>query len=92
MFVRKESGPVEVSLPNGDRLNRSDLPPKKTKRWVARLKKVVVDAVEHGLISKEEAMSLYDLSSEELESWVDLSKNHGGAALRATALQKYRQL
>lgn len=92
MFVRKETGPVEVTLPNGRKLNRSDLPAKTTKRWVARLKMTVVNAVENGLLTQEEAMSMYDLSQEELASWMTLSQMHGGAALRATALQKYRQL
>ena len=92
MFTRKETGPIEVDLPNGRKLNRSDLPPKTTKRWVARHKAVVVDAVTYGLVSAKEACELYGLSTEELDSWVALSKTHGAGALKATALQKYRQL
>lgn len=90
MYIKKETGPIEVSLPNGAKLNRSDLPDRATKRWVSRLKMVVVQAVKYGLISVEEACDLYDLSREELLSWVALSENHGAIALRATALKRYR--
>lgn len=90
MFVKKEIGPIEVTLPSGRRLNRSDLPPKSTVRWVARLKAVVVDAVMHGLITRTEACQMYGLSDEELDGWMVLSSSHGIEALRATALQKYR--
>lgn len=90
MYIKKETGPIEVALPNGRRLNRSDLPDRSTKRWVSRLKMVVVQAVKYDLISSDEACELYELSKEELESWVSLSENHGAIALRATALKRYR--
>lgn len=90
MFTRKENGPIEVTLPNGRRLNRSDLPPKTTKRWVARHKAVVVEAVSHGLLTMDEACSNYGLSREELDSWIVLARSHGAGALKATALQRYR--
>lgn len=92
MYLKKEIGPIEVSLPDGRKLNRSDLPAKTTKRWVAKLKFKVVEAVQHGLISEDEAKQMYQISEEELDSWVSLSSSNGAAALRATALQKYRQL
>lgn len=90
MYMKKETGPVEVILPNGQRLNRSDLPLRSTTRWVSRLKMVVVQAVDHGLISAKEACEMYDLSQEELSSWQELSGQHGAIALRATALKRYR--
>ncbi|PIB24664.1 hypothetical protein BFP76_05635 [Amylibacter kogurei] len=90
MFTKKEIGPIEVSLPDGSKLNRSDLPAKDTKRWVARLKLVIVQAVVHGLITHEEACEIYALSSEELESWILLSEKDGSIALKATALKEYR--
>jgi hypothetical protein len=35
---------------------------------------------------------MYRLSEEELEIWRSAVRNHGAAALRVTAIQKYRQL
>jgi hypothetical protein len=92
MYIRRVKGPVSVTLPDGSKLTRSDLPPANTKRWVARRKATVVAAVDHGLLEPEEACTLYQLSSEELEIWRAAVKRYGAAALRVTALQKYRQL
>ena len=92
MYIRKEQGPLFITLADGSKLSRSDLPPKDTSRWVARRKARVVMAVVGGLITQKEACNLYDLSTDELDSWCIAVKKHGTAALRATALQKYRQL
>ena len=92
MYIRREKGPVYVVLPDGSKLTRSDLPPPNTKRWVARRKATVVAAVDHGLIEPTEACSMYRLSDEELELWRSAVHKHGAAALRVTAIQKYRQL
>jgi Protein of unknown function (DUF1153) len=92
MYIRREKGPVFVELPDGSKLTRSDLPPINTKRWVARRKATVVAAVDHGLLDAKEACEMYCLSSEELEMWRDAVHRHGAAALRVTAIQKYRQL
>jgi hypothetical protein len=92
MYIRREKGPVYVVLPDGTKLTRSDLPPANTKRWVARRKAVVVAAVDFGLIQPAEACALYRLSEEELELWRAAVRKHGAAALRVTAIQKYRQL
>ena len=90
MYIRKDAGPVFVTLPDGSRLSRSDLPPKNTTRWVARRKAVFVAAVEGGLITATEACQTYDLTRDELASWISAVKSHGPAALRVTAIQKYR--
>jgi hypothetical protein len=92
MYIRREKGPVYVQLPDGTKLTRSDLPPANTQRWVARRKAVVVAAVDHGLIGSKEACDLSRLSEEELDLWRDAVRKHGAAALRVTAIQKYRQL
>jgi len=92
MYIRREKGPIYVVLPDGSKLTRSDLPPVNTKRWVARRKAVVVAAVDHGLIEATEACEMYRLSDEELEIWRSAVRNFGAAALRVTAIQKYRQL
>jgi hypothetical protein len=91
MYIRRMKGPVCITLPDGTKLTRSDLPPANTKRWVARRKATVVAAVDHGLIEAEEACEMYQLSSEELDLWRAAVRQHGAAALRVTAIQKYRQ-
>ena len=92
MYIKKEQGPLFITLPDGSKFSRSDLPPKTTSRWVARRKAKVVLAVMGGLITQKEACRLYDLSKDELESWCAAVRDHGTEALRTTALQKYRQL
>jgi hypothetical protein len=92
MYIRREKGPVYVVLPDGTKMTRSDLPPASTKRWVARRKATVVAAVDHGLLDADEACAMYALSPEELDLWRDAVSRHGAAALRVTAIQKYRQL
>lgn len=92
MYIRRDKGPVYVVLPDGSKLTRSDLPPPDTLRWVVRRKATVVAAVEHGLIDEKEACDLYNLSAEELAIWREAVNRHGTAALRVTAIQKYRQL
>jgi hypothetical protein len=67
-----------------------DLPPPDTKRWVARRKAVVVDAVRSGAISLEEACRRYELSVEEFLAWQHAIEAHGVAGLRVTRLQIYR--
>lgn len=81
-----------VTLPDGSKLTRSDLPSVTTKRWVARRKATVVAAVDNGLLDAAEACEMYRLSPEELEIWRTAVHRHGAGALRVTAIQKYRQL
>jgi hypothetical protein len=67
-----------------------DLPPPDTKRWVARRKAVVVNAVRSGAISLEEVCRRYELSPEEFLAWQRAIDTHGVAGLRVTRLQIYR--
>lgn len=67
-----------------------DLPPPDTKRWVARRKAVIVNAVRSGAISLEEVCRRYDLSVEEFHAWQRAIETHGVAGLRVTRLQIYR--
>lgn len=90
MFVKKTSGPRTAILPNGRILTVADLPPKDT-RWVASRKETVVLAVAHGLITRDEALRRYGLSDEEFDAWSDAVRRHGRAALKVTALQRFRQ-
>jgi len=92
MYLKRIDGPRAVTLPDGTILSRADLPPASIRRWVASRKAVVVRAVAHGLIARDDALDRYDLSDEEFESWTRAVANHGIDALKVTALQKYRQL
>ncbi|WP_420863538.1 DUF1153 domain-containing protein [Algirhabdus cladophorae] len=92
MYLKKIEGPRTVTLPDGRKMSQSDLPSPDTKRWVASRKILVVRGVVHGLLTKEEALERYNLSEEEFISWCSAVASHGEHALKATALQKYRQL
>jgi hypothetical protein len=92
MYLKKVDGVRAVTLPDGRVMTQADLPPANTRRWVASRKAAVVRGVLYGLISKEEALRRYGLSDEEFMEWCQLIASHGESALKATALQKYRQL
>jgi len=92
MYIRRQKGPAYVALPDGTILSRSDLPSVRTMRWVARRKATVVMAVAAGMLSREEAMDMYSLSSEEFDGWIKAMTSHGRSGLRVTKLQDYRQL
>jgi hypothetical protein len=92
MYIKKGKGPAIVTLPDGTKMSRSDLPPADTSRWVASRKALVVRAILSGLIDTDEACTLYSLSVEEVADWTDKVRAHGDAALKATAVKKYRQL
>ncbi len=91
MFLKKIDGPRSVTLNDGTVMTRADLPPAETLRWVASRKAAVVRAVGSGLISRDSALRTYSLSSDEFAEWEHAVQKHGEAALRATAIQKYRQ-
>ena len=92
MYLRKVHGPRTITLPDGTVMTRADLPDPGTRRWVASRKAAVVRAVDHGLITDKEARETYSLSDEELQAWRDAVGQYGEAALKATAIQRYRQL
>lgn len=92
MYLKRVEGPRQITLPDGSILSRADLPPPDTRRWVASRKAVVVKAVIHGLIPREEALERYALSEEEFGLWCSAVEIHGEKALKVTAIQKYRQL
>ncbi len=92
MYLKKVDGPRAVTLPDGSVMTRADLPPSSTRRWVASRKASVVRGVLYGLLTEEAACDRYSLSKEEFHEWVRAVTLHGEEALKATALQKYRQL
>ncbi len=91
MYLKKIDGPRAVTLPDGSIMTRADLPPKETRRWVASRKASVVRAVCFGLLSEADALKMYGLSEEELDSWKFAVEAHGTKALKATTIQKYRR-
>ncbi len=92
MYLKRVDGPRQITLPDGSRISRADLPPPNTTRWVASRKAIVVKAVVHGLITQTEAQERYALSEEEFALWRAAVEQHGENALKVTTLQKYRQL
>jgi hypothetical protein len=83
-------GEAYVIGPTGAPLTLKDLPPPNTGRWVIRRKAEVVAAVRGGLISLEDALMRYQLTSEEFAAWQRSIDRHGMAGLRTTRLQQYR--
>ena len=67
-----------------------ELPPPDVKRWTFRRKAAVVTVVTDGVLTREEACRLYQLSEEEFLSWQQAFESHGLPGLRSTTLQKYR--
>ncbi|MEM6373510.1 MAG: DUF1153 domain-containing protein [Pseudomonadota bacterium] len=92
MYLKKVDGPRAVTLPDGTVLTRADLPPPSTRRWVASRKAAVVRGVVYGLLTQDDALKRYSLSEEEFLAWVKAVSDHGEDALKATAVQRYRQL
>jgi transposase-like protein len=91
--MKDNSGLYEVL--EGETLSRTcaivtDLPPPDTKRWVARRKAVIVNAVRSGAVTLEEVCRRYELSVEEFLAWQRAIETHGVAGLRVTRLQIYR--
>ena len=83
-------GEAYVIGPTGAPLTLKDLPPANTGRWVIRRKAEVVAAVRGGLLSLEDALERYRLTSEEFLAWQESIDKHGMAGLRTTRLQQYR--
>ncbi|WP_299675041.1 DUF1153 domain-containing protein [uncultured Roseobacter sp.] len=91
MYLKKVDGPRSVTLADGSVMTQADLPPANTKRWVASRKAAVVRGVAYGLIAQSEALKRYQISEDEFHEWVKAVSEHGEDALKATALQRYRQ-
>ena len=70
--------------------NLPELPAPDTKRWVARRKAAIVDAVRSGDMNIEDACRHYMLSTEEFAAWERAIEAHGVPGLRVTRLQVYR--
>lgn len=71
-------------------MDDQELPPVDTARWSARLKAIVVRAVNSGRLGFEAACARWRLSREELQAWRMVYGLYGERALRATRIQRYR--
>lgn len=91
MYLKKVDGPRSVTLADGSVMTQADLPSMNTRRWVASRKAAVVRGVAYGLIAQSEALQRYNISEDEFLQWVRAVSEHGEDALKATAIQKYRQ-
>lgn len=60
-------------------------------RWTARRKMAVLGEVNSGILSREEALSRYGLTDDELASWERMYDAHGIAGLAATKMQALRK-
>lgn len=85
------SGGVWVVGPLGERLTLDGLPSTNTKRWLPRLKAIVVAAVSGGLIPLDEACERYGLSLEEYGSWQRGIERSGMRGVRTTRVQQHRE-
>jgi hypothetical protein len=85
-----QNGTDYIIGPDGRTLTLADLPPPDTTRWVVRRKAEVVAAVREGLLTREEALRRYGLSSEELDAWEQSVSKHGVSGLRTTRIRHYR--
>jgi hypothetical protein len=85
---------VEICPKRGKTLSSNGagpvLPAPDTKRWVARRKAVIVEAVHSGAIDLAEVCRRYNLSVEEFAAWERAIERHGVPGLRVTRLQIYR--
>ena len=76
----------------GEFPTRADLPPRRHARWLQRQKKLVVMAVQSGLLPLHEAMERYELSIEEFQSWNrDFSPQPSRSAFRYYRAGKFGQ-
>jgi transposase-like protein len=72
------------------RLTIADLPPPCPRRWLPRLKADVVAAVNSGLLTIDEACDRYQLTAEELASWVSAAASGGLHALSIKSIPQNR--
>jgi transposase-like protein len=61
------------------------------RRWVARRKADILEAIRKGDVSVADACRRHDLSVDELFSWQAAYRSHGLDGLRAMRLKTFRQ-
>jgi transposase-like protein len=86
----EHAGTPEQAATHGRGRRRLEVPPPGTRRWTARRKAQVVDAVAAGGLTLEAARRAYDLSPEELAAWKRALDRHGPQALKVTRGRGFR--
>jgi hypothetical protein len=89
LAAKTQSGFIVRS--DGTVMTLRDLPAADTKRWVARRKADLVEAVEGGLLTREDACWRYTLTLEEFFSWQIAIERYGRAGLNARRAQNDRR-
>jgi predicted Rossmann fold nucleotide-binding protein DprA/Smf involved in DNA uptake len=69
----------------------ANLPSPDTRRWTASRKASVVQAVNAGVISADQACENYGMTTAELSEWLSRIEQFGMEGLRVTMLQQYRR-
>lgn len=59
-------------------------------RWTIAIKKQIIQSILSGDITEAEARAAYNISREELKTWIRLDNSFGPKGLRVTRLQTYR--
>ena len=86
----EHAGTPERAATHGRGRRRPEVPPPGTRRWTARRKAQVVDAVAAGGLTLEAARRAYDLSPEELAAWRRALDCYGMEALKVTHGREFR--
>lgn len=73
-------------------MTRADLPEPNTGLWVASRKAAVVRAVTSGLIKRDDALEMYEISSKEYDGWQSMGVRNGGDVLKETVIQRYEYI
>ena len=86
----EHAGTPERAATHGRGRRRPEVPPPGTRRWTARRKAQVADAVATGGLTLEAARRAYDLSPEELAAWRRALDCYGMEALKVTCQRQVR--
>jgi transposase-like protein len=86
----EHAGTPERAATCGRGRHPPEAPPPGTRRWTARRKARVVDAVAAGWLTLEAACRAYDLSPDELAAWKRALDCYGMEALKVTCRREFR--
>ena len=89
--MREKQNSVRDSTNVPGNLDHADLPAMREARWGARRKAQVLQAMQAGKLSFDDACERYMLSAEELKSWQEAVGRHGVAGLKVISLGERRQ-
>ena len=73
------------------RRDETELPALNTRRWTIRRKAAVLQALQSGALTLDQALERYALSVEEIRAWERQVERHGLHGLRATHVQIFRR-